>query len=107
MCMESRITILNELREISPVVAEINPANPYQVPAGYFEGLAEKILLRLKNPYSVPQGYFETLPDIILKKAKAQHSSSAKEELEVLSPLLSQISKKTPFSTPAGYFDEL
>ena len=112
---------MNELREISPKVAEIGLVNPYTVPAGYFEGLAEIILQRVQhgdeiatviditrnNPYEVPKNYFETLPEILLKKVKAQNTDSAKEELEVLSPLLSQIGKKTPFSTPAGYFDEL
>src|SRR5690242_12218735 len=120
--MKSRIDILNELRELSPTVAGIEATNPYKVPDGYFEGLAENILQLIKadgkevspvlrdannNPYSVPRGYFENLADTILNRIKAESSDTAKEELEILSPMLSKIGKKTPFSTPAGYFDEL
>lgn len=114
---------MNELKEISPVVAQIGFGNPYQVPAGYFEGLPELILARVKgadgdevspvlpgqkiNPYEVPQGYFENFAAKMLQRIKAEEAGTAKEELEVLSPLLSGLSKKTPFSTPAGYFEEL
>ncbi|WP_158085342.1 hypothetical protein, partial [Niastella vici] len=67
--MENRKNILNELREISPVVAELGHQVPYTVPAGYFEGLAHQLLQLVKagdagspvlpkanNPYQVPQG---------------------------------------------------
>jgi hypothetical protein len=120
MDMENRITILNELNEISPVVAQVGFQNPYEVPAGYFEGLPEHILALVKgdesspvlpakdlNPYSVPQGYFENFATSLLQRIKAHEAVSAKDELEALSPLLSGLSKKTPFSTPEGYFDEL
>jgi hypothetical protein len=193
--MENRKTILNELKEISPAVAQISLRNPYTVPAGYFEGLAEQVLQRIQvdsepvlsvlpqvnnpydvptgyfegladqllkrvqaneeqlsttlqqaknNPYQVPQGYFDTLPEqllqcvqgnevqlsaslqqagnnpyqapqgyfdnlpaTILNRIKADAAKHADEELELLSPLLKQIGKKMPFSTPAGYFNEL
>ncbi|OQP50929.1 hypothetical protein A4H97_03640 [Niastella yeongjuensis] len=192
--MENRNNILNELRDISPVVADISyqapytvpagyfeglpsqllqlvkameatpvlpPANqPYQVPQGYFEGLANTILQRVKgeevtlssalqqannNPYQVPQGYFEgfadtvlqrvkqeeettlsptlqqannnpyqvpadyfnNLPAIILDRVQSPATENAKEELDIVSPLLGQIGKKMPFSMPAGYFEEL
>jgi hypothetical protein len=58
-------------------------------------------------PYKVPQGYFEGLAESILHRIKAQDNISAREELESLSPLLSKLDKKLSFSTPAGYFDEL
>jgi hypothetical protein len=83
--MENRNTILNEVKEISPVVAQVGFQLPYEVPAGYFEGLAAQVLARVK----------------------ANEAATAKEELEVLSPLLSGLSKKNPFSTPEGYFEEL
>ena len=192
--MENRNYILNEVREISRVVAEIGHQNPYTVPAGYFEGLAGELLQRIKadtntpvlpqtnNPYQVPQGYFEgladkllhrikeephpiplslrrgaggevyevpqgyfdtladkllqrikeeepvlspalqqakqvtyevpqgyfdSLPATILNRIKAEQTDGVNEELEILSPLLSQIGKRTPFSMPAGYFEEL
>jgi hypothetical protein len=105
----------------TPVLPKTN--NPYQVPQGYFEGLANAILQRVKaddneslspalqqannNPYEVPQGYFDNLPAAIINRVKATAADNATEELEILSPVLSQIGKKMPFSTPAGYFDEL
>jgi hypothetical protein len=106
---------------LSPALQQANN-NPYEVPQGYFEGLANNILQRVKaeeislspalqqannNPYQVPQGYFDTLPETILNRVKASATDSANEELEILSPLLSQIGKKMPFSTPAGYFNEV
>ncbi|MBC7827025.1 MAG: hypothetical protein H7122_04720 [Chitinophagaceae bacterium] len=155
--MENRNNILSELQSISPTLAEIVPVTPYEVPRGYFEGLAATMLQLVnqkegsavlinagsnpykvpddyfenlpgqilslikndevslllkdagKNPYEVPQGYFDELADQILSRVKALETEtlSAKEELEVLSPLLSKLDKKLPFSTPAGYFDEL
>lgn len=83
--MENRNTILNELKEISPVVAQVG----------------------LLNPYEVPQGYFENLASDILQRIKAGKAETAKEELEILSPLLSGLSKENPFSTPEGYFEDL
>jgi hypothetical protein len=106
---------------LSPVLQQANN-NPYQVPQGYFEGLANNILQRVKandtslspvlqqasnNPYQVPQGYFDNLPAVILNRIKATTTDNATEELDILSPVLSQIGKKMPFSTPAGYFNEL
>jgi hypothetical protein len=48
------------------------------VPKGYFEGLTQQILNKVKsepewskaNPYQVPNGYFEHLPNLILTKVK-------------------------------------
>lgn len=106
---------------ISPALQQANN-NPYEVPQGYFEGLANNILQRVKeeevsltpalqqannNPYQVPQGYFDSLPQTILNRIKATATDNANEELEILSPLLSQLGKKMPFSTPAGYFNEV
>jgi hypothetical protein len=94
--MENRNNILNELREISPVVADIGHQVPYTVPAGYFEGLADRLLLLVKadqantpvlpktdHPYQVPQGYFEGLANTILQRVKADDNVT-------LSPALQQ-----------------
>ncbi len=82
--MEPNITILQEVQQISPIVAGVGQANPFQVPDGYFEGFAGKMMLLLKA-----------------------ESISAKDELQSLSPLLNSIAKKVPFEVPAGYFEEL
>ncbi|RYG31265.1 MAG: hypothetical protein EOO01_35620, partial [Chitinophagaceae bacterium] len=61
----------------------------------------------VNTPYTAPGGYFDSLAEVILKKAKEQSGQSASEELESISPLLSGISKKSPFSVPDNYFTEL
>lgn len=83
--MTQRQNILQELQELKSILADTSFQNPYQAPAGYFDGLADEILNRVK----------------------ALEASSASDELATLSPLLSSISKKMPHSVPAGYFDEL
>lgn len=120
--MENRNTILNELKAISPVVAEAGFRNVYEVPAGYFEALPGRMLELLKgaeeevspvlaekkdNPYQVPQGYFDNFAASVLQRIKADEAKSPKEELETLSPLLSGLGKKMPFSTPDNFFEEL
>jgi hypothetical protein len=120
--MDNRTTILNELREISPVVAGIDPGVPYSVPAGYFSELSTNILLKInmgevesptlsyisKEPvYEVPAGYFEGLAATVLNRIKASSAASPQEELAFISPLLNQLDKKSPFTMPAGYFNEL
>jgi hypothetical protein len=118
-------TILQRVKgEEATLSAALQQANnnPYQVPQGYFEGFANTLLQRVKeeettlsstlqqannNPYQVPTDYFNNLPAIILNRVKTQATDNVKEELNIVSPLLGQIGKKMPFSTPAGYFEEL
>ena len=57
--------------------------------------------------YAVPQGYFSALPELILQRIKAMEAVTAKDEIAALSPLLSGLSRVTPFTVPAGYFEEL
>jgi hypothetical protein len=108
--MENRNNIQHELREISPVVANISYQAPYTVPAGYFEGLADQLLQLVKameatpvlpqssHPYEVPQGYFEGLASALLQRVK--------EEETTLSPTLQQ-ANNNPYQVPKGYFEEL
>ncbi len=104
------------------MVAQIGNQNPYAVPPVYFDNLPMQVLLRIameekagtdpvlniskENTYQAPQGYFEGLAGNILNRIKAQEAGNAKEELELLSPLLGQIGKKTPFTSPEGYFTD-
>jgi hypothetical protein len=121
--MENKSTILNELREISPVVAAISNQAPYSVPDGYFEELPGQLKLRIgielnsiedpnlsigKAPtYQLPEGYFDGLAGSILNRIRANESAHPKDELELLSPLLAGLNKKNPFTPPAGYFEDL
>jgi hypothetical protein len=113
--------ILNELMEISPLLAGLEKVNPFSVPAGYFEGLDEHLLtmakidekspvlqtVTLKNPMQVPEGYFDTLAVSILSKIKAIETQSVDDELRGLSPMLYSLDKVNVYEAPTGYFDNL
>ena len=130
--MTNRNTILNELADLGSDLKDHNPQNIYTVPAGYFEGLADQILNRIKAlesidakeeltylspllsnvskemPYTVPPGFFQDLSDDVLKKISGHEDyQTSKEEIGSLSPLLSSLKNKNPYSVPAGYFEAL
>jgi hypothetical protein len=130
--MTQRDNILQELKELQSSLANITIQNIYQVPAGYFEGLADQVLRRSKaleaesaigeleclssllnsiskkTPFTVPAKYFdgadERTTSVINSDNKHQ---TAAEELETLSPLLSGLEKEMPYSVPEGYFQEI
>src|SRR6188768_1113403 len=130
--MTNRNTILNELADLGSMLATYEAQNIYAVPAGYFEGLADQILNRIKAleandakeelsylspflsnvskemPYSVPAGFFQNLSEVVLKKINEHKDhQTSKEEIEALSPLLSSLKNKNPYSIPSGYFEKL
>ena len=130
--MTNRNTILKELEELGSVLTNHSPQNIYAVPAGYFEGLADQILSRVKAletndvkeelsylspllsnvskeiPYSVPAGFFQDLSEDVLKKiSEHEDYQTSEEEIETLSPLLSSLKNKNPYSIPVGYFETL
>jgi hypothetical protein len=110
--MENRNDILNELQAISPLLAGMQKVNVFTVPAGYFERLADGMLLLVneekntllssihKQSSSVPAAYFDTLADTILNKIKAQEAAETY-------PVLSSISKQNVYTVPQGYFETL
>jgi len=116
--------ILNELNQISPVVAGIARKNLFEVPENYFEEFAGKVMLRIKSmetdeviassltnkntPFTLPPAdYFEGFAEKMLNRIKAETNNSVDEELAILSPVLSKMKRVTPFSVPEGYFEEL
>lgn len=115
--MENRETILNELQQLSTLVAGISRVNPYQVPAGYFEAVVPTVMgaVRLqtignesKSPaFQVPKGYFEQLPQTILNRVKHQEMDPVGAELAELAPILNTISKRPVYQVPDGYFESL
>ncbi len=129
--MTNRNTILNELADLGSLLANHDSQNTYSVPAGYFEGLVDQILNRIKAlesnnakeelsylspflsnvskemPYAVPSGFFQDLSEDVLKKiSEHEDHQTSKEEIETLSPLLSSLKNKNPYSIPAGYFEK-
>ena len=130
--MTNRSTILNELADLGSDLKDHSPQNIYAVPAGYFEGLADQILDRVKAleasnpkdelkylspllstvskemPYAVPAGFFQNLSDDLLKNiSEHEDHQTSKDEIDALSPLLSSLKNKNPYSIPAGYFEKL
>ena len=116
--MQGKENISEEIRQVSGLVADISRKELFEVPQGYFEGLAGRILelvqagdrveelspalsgLRHLPVHTAPAGYFE---DFAGKMLAHIHAS---EELAGISSLLSGIGKKTPFTVPGGYFDQ-
>ncbi len=112
--MENSNTILNELKEISAVVAGIGQQQPYSVPEGYFNSLPQQLMLRIgleenaatdpmvniskDNVYQAPAGYFENLAGNILKQIKEEEASA--------DPVV-RLTKENMYQAPAGYFDGL
>lgn len=133
--MTQKDNILQELKELNSSLSAVSNQEVYTVPAGYFEGLAPRVLNRIRaleatdtaselvylspfvsgisrnTPYQVPQGYFDNLAENSLKLIHQDKEVSAADELGALSPLLSGLKKETaasgPYSVPEGYFDSL
>lgn len=110
--------IILELEGISKKVAAIPRVNVFSVPKGYFNTLttsilgtiqAESLVFPAKKPLNVgevPEGYFEGLASQIMRKIRNQEEL-AKEEINTLSTVVSQVGNKNIFSIPEGYFDGL
>jgi len=80
--MSIRDHIQDELKGLESSLPGTNNSGPYTIPDGYFEGFAASVLLRIK----------------------ASESTSAAEEIALLSPLLAGISRQMPFEVPEDYF---
>ena len=125
--MENKIDILNELREISPAVANIGNKNVYQIPDGYFEMLSNVIMNRINNSengdsendfsfinkinkttsLTAPEGFFESFADKMMSRIKAEEKTVSEDDETILFPQLNSINKKMPFTVPQNYFDGL
>jgi hypothetical protein len=111
--MEKSTEILNELRNISPSLAEIEKVNVFTVPEGYFVGLDEKIATTVflqvdkkDNFQKVPEGYFDSLSSKILSRIK-EEEETADSEIKSISPALHYLKEEEVFAVPEGYFDDL
>jgi hypothetical protein len=115
--------IYNELKDISPLLSEIEKTNVFSIPENYFLDLDRQILKRIKAASApegekeqsasvphfsdVPEGYFNSLPDTILRRIKSIEAENAAEELRQLSPMLYSVQNENVFSVPKGYFENL
>jgi hypothetical protein len=110
--MKKSTEISDELRSISPVLAEIEKVNVFQVPEGYFIDLDEKIATNVflnqngkTGLQKVPEGYFDSLSTKILSRIKEEES--AESEIKSISPSLHYLKEENVFTVPEGYFDDL
>jgi hypothetical protein len=116
--MEISKDILDELKELSLLLADMVKANVFTVPDGYFHNLDETILAILKEDkialnngfskdilFEVPNGYFENLSNKIIGRIKAEQPDNINEELKTLSPMLYSIHGENVFEVPHGYLN--
>jgi hypothetical protein len=109
--------ILKELKELSPLLADMEKVNVFTIPDGYFDGLSTTVLFVVKaeeknslpsfsgrSTFDVPAGYFESLAGNILAKIKDGEVIHA-DELRELSAVLYSIQNENVYKVPYGYFD--
>jgi hypothetical protein len=92
-----------ELEYLSPLLSNVSKEMPYTVPVGFFQNFGDDVMQRIsENVNHLPQ---------VRKVRKDSFGESfgqtSEEEIEALSPLLSGLKNKNPYSVPAGYFDTL
>ncbi len=117
--MNNSHEILNELKEVAPLIAGMEKINVFQVPEGYFNNLSEHLssfaifntqdefVFNKTNLQKVPDGYFDTLSTNILAKIKQLYPETANEELRNISQMLYLLKNENVFTVPEGYFDFL
>lgn len=111
--MEARsLHIVDELKALQSVLAEMPAAMPFEVPGGYFRDFPEDLRLhlliaenpaiadpfpvfgRLKTPFLLPENYFTQFP------------ATLAEILEVKA-IEARLPRKNVFEAPQGYFETL
>ncbi len=113
--MNERDYILTELKEISATVAALPRVNVYTVDAAYFNGVEAELIARIaadklyttQNAFSVPNGYFEGLSNSILNKIRASENNEVLDEMSQLSSTIAGIGNANVFTVAPAYFDEL
>lgn len=82
-----------ELENLSSLLSNVSKETLYAVPAGYFQNLSGDVLQKIKeNSNHLSQEPF---------------GQTSEEEIENLSPILSSLKNKNPYSVPADYFESL
>lgn len=128
--MTQRDNILQELKELESSLVNSSTQNVYQLPAGYFDGLADRVLNRIRAlntedaaeelrylspllsglskqmPYTIPAGFFEGISERVIAGISDENKTPA-DELKELSPFLGGLKKEMPYSVPTNYFEQL
>jgi hypothetical protein len=122
--MNSDQTILLEIKDISPAVANLPKTNPYSVPLDYFENNISTIISLIKGKdlthqnvtvnfnlsieknetvFDLPKDYFETFGIQLMNKIHT--IQTVDDELKEMAPGLISLRTKNPFTIPKGYFN--
>lgn len=89
-----------ELEYLSPLLSKVSKEMPYAVPVGFFQNFDDNVMQRIGENVN-------HLPKESPKESFVTFGQTSDEEIEALSPLLSSLKNKNPYSVPAGYFDSL
>ena len=116
--METRETILQEINELSPLIARISRDNVFPLSPGYFEAFPDALLSQIRemdreaaglvqtaSPFTVPEDYFTTFAARVMDRIKQRQSVEA--ELNEIAPILNTISKQPVYKVPEGYSESL
>ena len=110
--------IVNELKELSPLLAGMEKVNVFTIPEGYFDNVSATVLFAVReeannlpafskqSTFNVPVDYFESLAGNILTRIK-ENEINHKEELRAISPMLYSIQNENVYKLPDGYFNGL
>ncbi len=117
--MKRDLDIRNELREVSPILADLPLVNPLRVPDGYFNDLPDVILSRvserpglslpiLEKPLNrfTPEGYFDNLAGRVMQRVREEGYMNVLEETAAIAPVLANLSREMPQQVPVGYFEQ-
>ncbi len=117
--MESTQDIFAELKDISPILIDLQKIETFAVPAFYFDTLPTAIVNKIATdyeeqnyftsemPYIVSEKYFDTLAENIIDNIKKQQNESVSDELQTIAPLLNTIHKTPVYKVPQSYFETL
>lgn len=105
--------IIQELNDLGSTLGLLGYENVYSVPEGYFDGFEPQVkrLLWLSSlpkecPYQVPAGYFEELAEGVMQAIRNHPDyQTSEEELASISPFLTNLNKRPVYSVPQGYFE--
>ena len=106
--------IMEELKQVAPVLVGAEKRLLYAIPADYFDGLSVDIINAIAAdnlqktilPFTVPAGYFKNLSNLVISKINNEviAESAVAKELQVIAPLLNTITKQNIYSIPQDYF---
>lgn len=113
--MKQAEDILNELKELSAVVAAVPRINVFSVFPDYFERAEAELQARISadrlsaagSAFTVPPGYFDGLATTILQKIKLAENNSVIAETKAISPVVAAIGNQNIFTVPLGFFEHL